>query len=345
MEEAFSPPFQSNPFPDKQSPNVTEAADSSTTMSSVSTVPSESVELNLIKVVFITAKLALPLVIFQKLFYHVGSDWYAGNYIRKHIKQLEKVKNDYNIPDCLRSVGRLSLHIVVLMALSEWISVIMGLSVPPCYQNEGCHWYCTTVWLLSIALLGHAVGEAIAQRGGILKLHLPKQSTPVSVGQEVIRWLLRPNLQFWRNWRHPYRRLQPFDPRNYDFPASKLHWRLLQFLAVVQHMRQSYDESLLGKVLLQQVLVDEWCKVLFQEKRVGWALVLMFGLVVTTLCIVWDVRKSRTVVVCAPAMFVVLYSSYTNVQSYFDRRSGRSNYNDSDAYLSPPLSTIPSIWA
>lgn len=233
-------------------------------------------------------QLLIPLYAAQRIyhfFYLFGRDWYTGRYLRIKFERMQRqYKTEYRIPECLRSVSRFFSHLVLLLLIGRWVEWMLSLMSAPCkVLYGGCNIWCGTIWVGAVLGAGHAVGVAIAIWGGPMRIQVDDLQRPsiqnIRRPLRLARWILDPDKWFRdiiaRDRFMPSKTLKPFNPEAVLFPSTWTLLKMLQMVAVVQHMQGPRMMWMMKKILLQQALSDEWYRVLMCEKRVAWAMVFM----------------------------------------------------------------------
>jgi hypothetical protein len=283
-----------------------------------------------------------------RVLHTIGKDWYTGYYLRTTLERVEhQYTKRYDVPACLRSVGRLVLHGFILFLLGAIMEWMVGLSYLPCRftSGGGCHWWCGLLWLVAVTGPGHAAGVAVAIWVSGLRLQLaaeyssqkrPSVRRIISRPGTLLRWIVDPD-QWFRELlasRHAaedpvHYALQPFDPDWRMFPATWSTLRVVQMIAIAKEMHGSDTimHTFMRLVLVQQAFSDEWYRVLMCEKRVAWAIVVMVGYTLSTVSLFWNmIRKpahivsSLSILMTTPSVLAVVISFWMNVLVYFERR-------------------------
>jgi hypothetical protein len=305
----------------------------------------------------VAALILLPMTLIQRLVsagYTAGQDWYTGYYIRTTLQKMEQqYTRQYQVPACLRSMGRLLTQWIMLSVLGVVMEWMVGLSHAPCAVSSGgldgigggagCHWWCGMLWIVAVIGPGHLCGVAVAiwVRGLRIQVapddnyqHRPSGRRLVTRPGALVRWMLDPG-QWFREIiardRTTESALKPFDPGEHwlMFPATWRSLRVLQMVAVAKEMygSDSILRALMRNVIWQQALGDEWYRVLMIERRVAWSIFLMVGYTLSTLGLFWNmVQKpahsvsTLSLLFTLPSMMAVFISGWMNVLVYFDRR-------------------------
>jgi hypothetical protein len=302
------------------------------------------------------ALILLPMTLIQRLVAAgctAGQDWYTGYYIRTTLQKMEQqYTRQYQVPACLRSVGRLLTQWIMLSVLGVVMEWMVGLSHAPCavarhgldgIGGAGCHWWCGMLWIVAVIGPGHLFGVAVAiwVRGLRIQVapdddyqHRPSGRRLVTRPGALVRWMLDPG-QWFREIiardRTTESALKPFDPGEHwlMFPATWRSLRVLQMVAVAKEMygSDSILRALMRNVIWQQALGDEWYRVLMIERRVAWSIFLMVGYTLSTLGLFWNmVQKpahsvsTLSLLFTLPSIMAVFISGWMNVLVYFDRR-------------------------
>jgi tryptophan-rich sensory protein len=117
--------------------------------------------------------------------------------------------------------------------------------------------------------------------------------------------------------------LKPFHPEPLLFPVTWMPFRLLQFVAVLREMRTPVMGNIMRRLLIQQVLFDEWYRSLMKEKRValGVGLSCLYGL--STISLYWSVGSVNglSALLMLPVVLASLVSICLNSYIYIDRRN------------------------
>jgi hypothetical protein len=258
-----------------------------------------------------TLRLLAPLIVARRGLNWIGDifmDWYTGRYLRKTYKRMEhNYWRFYQIPAVLRSAGRLSAQLTLLMTLGRIMESWVGLSHAPCLGGSGgCHWWCGILWIVAVVGTGHAGAAAIGIWGGPLRIQLPSDSTPQK-GPSTRRVLTRPwhILQWLRDpdqWiseiassrRGSAVQLKPFHPDPLIFPVTYEPLRIVLMVTIAKEMalNKSMMHSIMRQVLIQQAIGDEWFRVLLLERRVTLGIVVMVGYVWSTFSLFWTAARA-----------------------------------------------------
>jgi hypothetical protein len=302
-------------------------------------------------------RILVPMAVAQRAFlwlYTAGQDWYTGYYIRTTLAHMERqYTRQYEVPACLRSIGRLVTHLIILTMLGSIMEWMVGLSHAPCHLvaagSGGCHWWCGLLWIVAVTGPGHAAGVALSIWGRGLRLQIARNQRPsgrriVTRPWALVRWIIDPDKWFREviardrkdDLEHA---LKPFDPDWLMFPATWRSLRVIQMIAVAKEMHGSdrIMHTFMRQVLVQQAFSDEWYRVLMCEKRVAWSICLMVGYTFSTLGLFWNMVSkpaqsvsSVSILITAPSVLAVAISGWMNVLVYFDRREQIATKNDSD---------------
>lgn len=302
------------------------------------------------------ARVLVPVALARRAFrwlYSCGQDWYTGYYIRTTLENMERqYKTQFQVPACLRSLGRLATHLSALFLLGSFMEWMVGLSYSPCHFESvgGCHWWCGLLWLISVSGPGHSLGVAMAiwVRGLRIQIADDRQKRPsgrriVTRPWALLRWMIDPDKWFReiiaRDRNDPVHALKPFDPDWLMFPATWSSLRVMQMVAIAKEMHGSdrIMHAFMRQFLLQQAFSDEWYRVLMCEKRVAWSIALMVGYMMSTLGLFWNMVSkpahkvsSLSILITAPSVLAVAISGWMTVLVYFDRREHIAIKNDID---------------
>lgn len=291
------------------------------------------------------------------------ADWYTGRYLRTQYLKLEyHYWRYYQIPAALRSVGRVLTQALFMFAVgrileNSWLHPNRRLLFDtrqgqqqhrPWWScsvesdtneggNTGCQPWCGMVWILSVVGVGHVVGRCMEN----WKTPLRIQVSPCAIRKRKRGKNNNARARFWRPWsllqwlRDPEAVIRDFSkgngntlvlrefvPNPYLFPSSWHPLRLLPMIAMAKQMPNQMN-AMMRQLLFQEVLRDEWHRVLLVEKRVA------LGVVFVTLYAVSTARLFQKVGVASapcgllllPSLLAAIVSAWMNVFAYFERRS------------------------
>jgi hypothetical protein len=353
---------------------------------------------NAMSIVVLHRSMVVLLVAFTKttvrFLQTMSKDWYTGYYLRTTLERMDyQYTKRYDIPSCIRSIGRIFIHGTIVLLLGHVMEWMVGLTNIPCSYSSmslstttaiigtasavgtggGCHWWCALLWLIAVFGPGHAIGVAIAIWVKGLQLQFPiietdgttisQQKRPsirhiLSRPTRILRYILDPDQWFreilaTRNktyynhsniitsssspvssttTSHPIQRrhvLKPFDPDWRLFPTT---WRIIRTLQMIAIAKEMYGtntimQTFMRLVLYQQILGDEWYRIVMCEKRFAWGVFIMIGYALSTLGIFYNmIRKpahivsSLSILMTMPSVLAVIVSFWMNILIYFERR-------------------------
>ena len=279
-----------------------------------------------------TIRLLPPMIFARRVVAYLAyglSDWYTGRYLRTTYRQLEsQYWRYYQIPATLRSVARSLTLCLVMMVTGRLLesSFYHSCSVS---ESGGCKLWCGFVWIACVVSIGQIVGRCIGKCENPLKIQISEQQHKIPPHRRILR--PRFLLQFLRDPDSLVRGivskediLRPFEPNPLLFPSTWQFLRLLKLIAVAKQMPLSRGtmHSMMRQVVVQEVLRDEWYRVLMLEKRValGVAAVGMYGLSTLTLFFTVGEVSGPLALMILPSLLGVLVSGWMNVFVYFERR-------------------------
>jgi tryptophan-rich sensory protein len=312
--------------------------------------------------VLATLRMLAPLYVCRRVLAHgvdMANDWYTGRYLRKTYTKLEQdYWHYYQLPAVLRSTARLSVQLGLSFLLGCMVEAMVGLRRHPCSlvkgitttgaaaagaaassqtavgTGYGSFLGCSFLWILATLAGSHALGRILAAWHDAFRLSVVPN--PVSkTAKQRRRALLRPwNILEWM--RDPDQvvkeilrttssslDLKPFHPEPLLFPVTWMPFRLLQIVAVLREMRTPVRGNIMRRLLIQQVVFDEWYRALIKEKRValGVGLICLYG--VSTISLYWSVGSVNglSALLMLPAVLASLVSIWSNGYIYIDRRN------------------------
>ena len=285
-----------------------------------------------------TLMLLPPMIFARRVLAYLAygmSDWYTGRYLRTTYRQLEsQYWRYYQIPATLRSVARSLILWMTMWTIGHSLEVLLYdlCSV----ESGGCKVWCAMIWIAAVVGVGEIFGRYIGKCETPLMIQISpceKRERRVPPHRQFFRprfllKLLRDPDSLIRDIASKEDALRPFDPNPLLFPSTWQFFRFLQMIAVAKEMAVSSDamHSMMRQVLIQEVLREEWYRVLMLEKRValGIAVVTLYGL--STLALFFTVGEvsGPSVIFILPSLLGALVSGWMNVFVYFERRAKNS---------------------
>ena len=145
------------------------------------------------------------------------------------------------------------------------------------------------------------------------------------------RWISSVAGQFEVGRRANSKASKPFTPEPLLFPSTWPPFRMLRNVAVAKAMATTSDlvpnsmHVVMRQFLIQQALMDEWHRVLMEEKRVGLGVYsIAVGFIATSfLFVTVALIDSVSAVLMLPSLLAVFASSWMNLYLYYERRRDR----------------------
>jgi tryptophan-rich sensory protein len=308
-----------------------------------------------------TLKLLGPLIFARRVLAQVGelvTDYMMGRYLRRTYDHLErKYWKEYQGPAACRSFARCLIHTLALLWLGRLMEWMVGLSHPPCVidQKGTCHWWCGLLWIVAVIGAGNLFSALISMRGPLqVKMTKSAQMSSSSLTQQQqlqqqhphsknrrrrfrlkliarpLRWMRDPDR--WITTIATSRRdawKQPFTPEPLLFPSTWPPLSILRNIAVAKAMASSSHIAvrnsmhvLMRQFLIQQAILDEWHRVLMDERRVGLGIAaIAVGFIASCfLFVTVAYADGISAVLMVPFLLATFSSGWMNLFVFWDRR-------------------------
>ncbi|CAB9509861.1 expressed unknown protein [Seminavis robusta] len=294
-----------------------------------------------------TLRLLGPMVFARRVLAQGGelvSDYMMGRYMRTTFDHWErKYWKEYQGPAATRSCGRCFIHAAILMLLGKLMEWMIRPDNPPCLipQTGACHWWCGLLWVVSVVGTGNFFAALISTRGPV-KIKMTKSAMPNNLHHQKRRrrlFLTRP-LQVLKGLRDPDHWLtsiatlrrnnanlrEPFTPEPLLFPSTWPPFSMLRNFAIAKAMASSSQANsmhvIMRQFLIMHALLDEWHRVLMDERRVGLGLcIIATGFIAMCfLFVTVALTDNVSAVLLVPYLLATFGSGWMNLFCFWERR-------------------------
>ena len=136
---------------------------------------------------------------------------------------------------------------------------------------------------------------------------------------------------------------KPFTPEPLLFPVTWTPFRVLRFFAVAKAMASSSDlvsnsmHVVMRLFLIEQALIDEWHRVLMEEKRVGLGVIaISLSFIATSfLFVTVALLDAVSAVLILPSLLATFASAWMNLFVYWDRK--RDKFSNRQLVVRPTI--------
>lgn len=298
-----------------------------------------------------TLKLLGPLIFARRVLAQIGelvSDYMMGRYLRTTYYHVErKYWKYYQGPAASRSLGRCLCHMAILLQLgvfmeNNWIS----LSSKPCVISGtgACHWWCGLLWILSVVGTGN-IGAVLLSTRGPLAIKVSKSSVRRPPKRKAFartlnyfQWMKDPDqwlTSIATSRRDNAKSWKPFTPEPLLFPSTFPLFNILRNFAVAKAMASTSaivpnsQHIIMRQFLIQHAFMDEWHRVLMDERRVGLGIfAIAIGFIATSfLFVTVTFTDSISAVLMLPWLVATFSSGWMNLFCYWERRQDSVKQN------------------